>query len=224
MACFVLIPGAGGAAWYWHRVVPLLKAEGHDVLAIELPADDEKAGLNDYADLVARALPKRGRVILVAHSLGGFTAPLVCARRSVDMLVLVNAMIPNPGETAEAWGDITGSEAARKNAAKRHGYSLKFEEHTYFFHDVPHALVKESAAHEHDEAPISFSTPCDFQAWPDIPTHVLVGKGDRLFPAEFQERIARERLHLGVDLVDGGHLMHLSNPEGVASHLLAHSA
>jgi hypothetical protein len=23
---FVLIPGAGGSAWYWHRLVPELKA------------------------------------------------------------------------------------------------------------------------------------------------------------------------------------------------------
>jgi hypothetical protein len=28
MSTFVLIPGAGGAAWYWHRVVPELRARG----------------------------------------------------------------------------------------------------------------------------------------------------------------------------------------------------
>jgi hypothetical protein len=33
----------------------------------------------------------------------GFTAPLVCARESVSMLIFVNAMIPSPGETAGAW-------------------------------------------------------------------------------------------------------------------------
>jgi pimeloyl-ACP methyl ester carboxylesterase len=42
---FVLIPGAGGAAWYWHRVVPLLQAAGHDAIAVDLPADDPAAGL-----------------------------------------------------------------------------------------------------------------------------------------------------------------------------------
>jgi len=42
---FVLIPGAGGSAWYWHRVVPLLRAAGHEAAAVDLPGDDEGAGL-----------------------------------------------------------------------------------------------------------------------------------------------------------------------------------
>lgn len=46
MATYVLIPGAGGAAWYWHRVEPKLRALGHDVVAVDLPGDDESAGLN----------------------------------------------------------------------------------------------------------------------------------------------------------------------------------
>jgi hypothetical protein len=33
---FVLIPGAGGTAWYWHRVVPLLRAAGHEATAVDL--------------------------------------------------------------------------------------------------------------------------------------------------------------------------------------------
>jgi pimeloyl-ACP methyl ester carboxylesterase len=35
----VLVPGAGGVAWYWHRVIPLLRAAGHDALAVDLPGD-----------------------------------------------------------------------------------------------------------------------------------------------------------------------------------------
>ena len=45
MATYVLIPGAGGDAWYWHRVVPELEARGHDVVAVDLPAADEFGGL-----------------------------------------------------------------------------------------------------------------------------------------------------------------------------------
>jgi hypothetical protein len=37
MATFVLIPGAGGAAWCWHRVVAELTARGHDAIAVGLP-------------------------------------------------------------------------------------------------------------------------------------------------------------------------------------------
>jgi pimeloyl-ACP methyl ester carboxylesterase len=223
MARFVLIPGAGGEAWYWHRVVPLLQAAQHEAIAVDLPGDDEQAGLDAYAQIVSAAMGPRDGVILVAHSLGGFTVPLVCARHHVDMLVFVNAMLPEPGESAEAWGDNTGSAQARKSAAKKQGYSPEFDDATYFFHDVPADLVRESASHQRAEAPIAFSNPCRFDAWPSIPKHVLVGKHDRLFPEAFQARVARERLHLGIETLTGGHLLMLSNPQGLAERLLAYA-
>ena len=42
------MPGAGGRAWYWHRVVPLLA----DAVAVDLPAEDPRAGLAAYADAI----------------------------------------------------------------------------------------------------------------------------------------------------------------------------
>ncbi len=56
MSRFVLIPGAGGAAWYWHRVVPLLEAAGHVAIAVDFPADDEGAGLPAYTELTLAAI------------------------------------------------------------------------------------------------------------------------------------------------------------------------
>src|SRR5207253_11147499 len=99
-------------ASYWHRVVPLLEQVGHEAIAVDLPGDDESAGLSVYTDCALRALGERQDVVLVASSLGGFTAPLVCAQVPVRTLVFVNAMIPLPGETAGEWWGNTGSEAA----------------------------------------------------------------------------------------------------------------
>jgi pimeloyl-ACP methyl ester carboxylesterase len=79
-ASFVLIPGAGGMAWYWHRVAALLETAHNEAIAVDLPANDANAGLKEYTDIVLRATGRRSGVILVAQSLGGFTAPLVCAR------------------------------------------------------------------------------------------------------------------------------------------------
>jgi pimeloyl-ACP methyl ester carboxylesterase len=209
-------------AWYWHRVVPLLQYAGHEAIAVDLPGNDEHAGLDDYAELVVRAVGERDRVILVAQSLGGFTAPLVCARRAVNMLVLVNAMIPNPGETAGDWWGHTGSLEARASAAERHGYGVEFDLATYFLHDVPEDVIREGDSHQRPEAKIVFTQPCRFDAWPDVPTKVLAGKDDRFFPKDFQARIARERLHRDIDEIDGGHLVALSNPHGLADRLLAY--
>jgi pimeloyl-ACP methyl ester carboxylesterase len=64
-----------------------------------------------------------------------------------------------------------------------------------------------------------FEDPWPLAAWPDVSTRVLTGRDDRLFPAEFQRRIALERLGLEPDLVPGGHLAALSRPVELADAL-----
>jgi pimeloyl-ACP methyl ester carboxylesterase len=159
-------------------------------------------------------------VVLVAQSLGGFTAPLVCARAHVRMLVFVNAMIPTPGETAGEWWDNTGAISARIANAQRAGYSSDFDLATYFLHDVPPELIEQGEARQYPEADIVFAEPCRFDAWPDVPIHVIAGRDDRFFPIDFQRRVAQERLQVEIDQLDGGHLLALSNPRGLADLLL----
>jgi len=221
MTSFVLIPGAGGVAWYWHRAVPLIRAAGHEPIAVDLPGDDRRAGLATYADIVIRAIAERSDVVLVAQSLAGFTAPLVCARVPVRMVVFVNAMIPKPGETAGAWWDATGAVEAREQAAALRGYAKEFDVGTYFLHDVPQDVLRTAPEQPRQEAEIVFREPCRFERWPDVPTHVLVGRDDRFFPIEFQRHVARERLGKEVEEIPGGHLVALSNAEGLTERLLA---
>jgi pimeloyl-ACP methyl ester carboxylesterase len=169
----VLVPGAGGMAWYWHRMVPLIRGAGHEAIAVYLPGDDKRAGLAAYADIVIRAIAGRREVILVAQSLAGFTAPLVCVRAPVRMLVFVNAMIPKPGETAGAWWGATGAIAAREKAAARRGYAREFDVATYFLHDVPQDVLRTGPEQPREEADTVFGEPFRFERWPDIPIHVL---------------------------------------------------
>jgi len=219
MSVFVLVPGAGGAAWYWHRVVPELRARGHEAVAVDLPGADESAGLPEYADAVAEAIGGRHDVVLVAQSMGGFTAPVVCARIPVRLLVLVNAMIPLPGETPGAWWDNTGWEPARIAAARAGGYPAEFDLATYFLHDVSAEIVATGEGHNFPEADIAFGQPCAIERWPEVPTQVLAGRDDRFFPLEFQRRIAGERLGAAVDSVPGGHLVALSRPAELTDQL-----
>jgi len=219
-ALFVLIPGAGGMAWEWHRIVPLLEKARHEAIAIDLPADDPRAGLRDYADIVVRAIGTRTNVVLVAQSLGGFTAPLVCARAPVRMLILVNAMIPSPGETAGAWWQNTRSADCRVMAAQSRGYSTTCDVATYFLHDVPKAVLRTGPARQRDQAESIFEEPCRFERWPGIPIHVIASAQDRFFPLEFQQRIARERLGKETRVLPGGHLVALARPEELAEELL----
>jgi pimeloyl-ACP methyl ester carboxylesterase len=221
MATFVFIPGAGGVAWYWHRVVPLLEEAQHEAIAVDLPGDDAGAGLSVYADRVLEAIGGR-HVVLVAQSLGSFTAPLVCERVQVRMLVFVNAMIPLPGETPGEWWANTGSEVARIASAQHGGYSPTFNLTTYFLHDVPTEIIEQGEARERPEADIVFSEPCRFKTWPAVPIHVIAGRDDRFFPIDFQRRLTQERLHVTVDNLPGGHLLALSNPRGLTEQLLSY--
>jgi hypothetical protein len=43
-----------------------------------------------------------------------------------------------------------------------------------------------------------------------------------MFPLEFQRRIARQRLGLEVDEIDGGHMVAMSNPTELAGRLEAY--
>jgi pimeloyl-ACP methyl ester carboxylesterase len=207
-------------ASYWHRVALLLQQSHQEPISIDLPGDDVSASLSDYADIVVRGIGKRANVILVAQSLGGFTAPLVCARAAARMLVFVNAMIPLPGETAGDWWGNTDAEQARVAAARRGGYSTEFDPQTYFLHDVPEAALRAGPARQREQSEAIFQYPCQFERWPQIPIHVIASADDRFFPLEFQRRVARERLHKDVEVVPGGHLVALSHPEELVDLLL----
>ncbi|GAA4878225.1 alpha/beta fold hydrolase [Serinicoccus chungangensis] len=202
------MPGAGGQAWDWHRLVPLLD----DAVAVQLPAEDDTAGLAAYADaVVAAAGVDPGPVVVVGHSMGGLSAPLVCDRLDVHRLVLLNAMIPAPGESGAQWWSGSGHSEVDIG---------EFDEVEHFYHDLPPDVRAQALARpEPGQSETPFTEPWPLDAWPDVPTQVLAGAEDRLFPVPFQRRLARERLGLGVTVVPGGHMAALSRPEELAAVL-----
>jgi pimeloyl-ACP methyl ester carboxylesterase len=226
---FLLVPGAGGRGWYWHLVVAELLRRGYRAVAVDLPGADPAAGLPEYRDLIVSAACAFGRpVTLVAQSLGGFSAPLACEHVPVARLVLVNAMIPRPGETAGEWWDNVGWHAEAQAAADRDGRPAVdvSDLDTLFYHDLPASLVEvmrsdpEAAA----EGPAIFAQPWPLAAWPDVPTEVLSGRDDRFFPFPLQQRVARQRLGLESGEIPGGHLAALSHPAALAGQITRASA
>ena len=230
MSTYVLIHGAASDAWYWHRVAPLLEARGHTVVAPDLPSDDDTCGLAAYTDTVVRAVCDPHRrpkpLIVVAQSMGGFTAPLVADKIPVDLLVLLNAMIPLPRERLGGWWDRTGFEQARREILEREGRASasdgepEFDAMRDFFHDVPEDVVRaafDRGARRQSSRPFEETWPLD--AWPPVRTRVLFSRDDRFFPADFMRRAARERLGIVPDEMPGGHLVALSRPEELVERL-----
>ncbi|MGY0196860.1 alpha/beta fold hydrolase [Leptothrix sp. BB-4] len=141
-APIVLVHGAWGGAWIWRRVLAPLRAAGHEVHAVTLTGDGDRAHLRhagirlkDHVDDVValvRAEELDG-VILVGHSYGGMVVTGAADRLSavasgnvrglVRGIVYVDAMVPLPGE---GWGEQHAPEvvAARTAAARAHDHAL----------------------------------------------------------------------------------------------------
>jgi pimeloyl-ACP methyl ester carboxylesterase len=226
---YVLVPGAGGSAWYWHLVEPRLRRGGNDAVSVSLPAADDTAGLPEYADAVVRAIGKRNRrhLVLVAQSLAGFIAPIVCNQVPVALLVLVNAMIPKAGETPSRWWANTRHDEAKRQQNVRDGRpaDAEFDPLIDFFHDVPQPVIDEAWSRGAPrQSETVFGSPCLFDMWPAVPTRVLIGRDDRFLPAALQRRVAAERLGITPDVMPGGHLVALSRPAELAERLSGYAA
>src|SRR4029453_16516838 len=152
---------------------------------------------------------RRSGLVLVAQSLAGFTAPLVCAARPVDVLVLLNAMIPRPGETGNDWWTNTGSGEGMRGYPRAVGLSPAeaTAPRILYFHDVPDEVVDEAFSRgEPRQSMTPMGQPWPLGAWPNVPTRVLAGRDDRLFPLEFQRRVAAERLGIEAHEAPGCHI------------------
>ena len=220
MATYVLIHGAADSGWFWHLLEAELRTRVHDVVAPDLPCDDDSAGLAEYTDTVVGAVGDRTGLIVVAQSFGGFTAPLVCDRVPVDLLVLLAGMVPAPGERPEDWLANTGYADARREQAEREGPPPE-DDIGLFYHDVPADLAAEALRRGRHQSDTPGRQPWPLPAWPDVPTRFLLCRDDRLFPAEFMRRVARERLGITADEIDGSHCVALSRPAELAARLEA---
>ncbi|GAA3628380.1 alpha/beta fold hydrolase [Lentzea roselyniae] len=210
MTTFAIVHGAGDVGWSWHLVAEALQAEGHTVIAPDLPTEDESKDLTDWASTVVDALPSTSDVVVVGHSFGGLVAPLVAAEINASALVLVTAMLPRPGEAPGDWWTNTGYTDS----------GLEDQ----FWHDVPPHLAEESQKRERDMSETAMSKPWPLDAMPAVPTHFILCTEDRFFTPEFMRRVVADRL--GVESVElaAGHCAQLSKPTELAALLATYAA
>ncbi|MEO8329644.1 MAG: alpha/beta fold hydrolase, partial [Candidatus Nanopelagicales bacterium] len=134
---------------------------------------------------------------------------------TMKLLVLVAPMIASPGE---APADYLSSTKYEDEARELCGN-----------HRLVHAGCPAGTGRRGVKAgtqPVGCATgePSPLQARPDVPTRVLICRDDRLFPPSFLRRIARERLGITPDEMDGGHTPALSRPHELAERLDAYAA
>jgi len=210
MATFAFIHGAGDVGWYWHLVEAELRALGHHTVAPDLPIEDDEAGLAEYAAAVVDAIRDRRDVVVVAQSFGGYVAPIVADRIDARLIVLVAAMVPSPGESADEMFANTRWEPEQLADSS---------EQSVFYHDVPGELVDEALSRGRRQSDTPGREPWPLRAWPDVLTRFILCRNDRFFPARWLRPVVRDRLGIEPAEIDSGHCPALSRPRELAGLL-----
>jgi pimeloyl-ACP methyl ester carboxylesterase len=226
MSTFVLIHGSADVGASWRLVERELRKKGHDTVAPDLPCDDNSAGLKEYAAAAVHAIGRRKKnLIVVGHSYGGFTAPLVAERCGADAIVLVAAMVPVPGEAPKDYWKNTGhSRAVKKQAAIDHGLTGHPDPLVQYYHDVPQKLAAQAMRSERSESTTAYESPWPLKRWPRVLTKFVLCTEDRLFPSDYMRRVVADRLGIVPDEIAAGHYVVLSRPKALAALLDSYAA
>lgn len=227
MAIFVLIHGAWHGAWCWSAVVSELDAIGHDAVAVELPCADPATTFSDYAEVVANALEDgAGGVRLVAHSMGGMTAPLVAAQRPVAEIALVCALIPEPGRSysdRRAAGEpLHPPELGPGLAVDDQGRTHWTDEQAAIrdlYGDCDPEAARAAVRQLRPQSTAAYREECPLQSLPAVRYRYLLCTDDRIVAPAWSRHAARERLGVEATEWNGGHSPMLAQPGRLARWL-----
>lgn len=225
MTTFALVHGAYHGRHCWDLLVRELAVRGHVGLAMDLPCDDPDAGVDDYADAVVDVLADAGPdVVVVGHSMGGLTIPVVAARMPVQRLVFLAAFVTDPGKTI---GDTLAANANAINPAmvsagvdngNGTGSMPAAAALELFYEDCPVDIAEWAVGMLRAQGSKIATEPLPLEAWPTVPMTYIACQDDRTFTIDFQRTLAKTH---GMDLVElpGSHSPFLARPSDLADIL-----
>lgn len=227
MTTLGLVHGAWHGAWCWQRLLPELEARGHRAVAVDLPCDDPTAGCLRYAEVVDQALPRTDDLVLVGHSLGGLTIPLVAARRPVRALVYLCAVLPAFGRSLE--DQVAGDPSLYATGYATHAGRVTHQDGStswadaaaadVFYHDCPAEDTRWAWTRLRRQSRAPRREPCPLTAWPQTERFYILCGEDRAIAPAWSRRVARERLSVEPHELPGSHSPFLSRPAALAALL-----
>lgn len=226
MTHFILVHGACHGAWCWRDIVPALTAQGHSVSAIDLPGrGGGVAGLSlaDQADAVLSAYD--GRAVLVGHSAGGLAISAAAERAPdrVARLIYVAALIPGDGDTVGGlMGALTGERAEVRFKRAEDKLSYLFDTDgagPALYNGADQATMDWALERICFEPSAPHRDPIALGAnFAGIDKACVICDQDRVIPAVDQARMAQGITN--IRHLDTGHSPFLSDPAGLAAHLI----
>ncbi|GAA1033368.1 MULTISPECIES: alpha/beta fold hydrolase [Amycolatopsis] len=223
---FVLIHGAWHGPWCWERVSEHLIARGHEVICPSLPCDNAEAGQDEYLAVIEDALRGRSDVVLVAHSMSGMVAPLATGNPAVRSLILLAALLREPGTALSDDGAAPLAEPLQKavaNAVVNESGCVVLapaDATEVLYHDCAPADAADAVSRLRPSANTVGQQIC-----PDLPqrrvsTTYVSCRDDRAVNCDWNAARAKELLDAEVCEIDGGHSPFWSAPEQFAALLL----
>ena len=219
MTIFGLVHGAWHGAWCWDLVAAELRGRGHEPVAVDLPIEDPTAGGEAYAETVLAALgPYHGEIVLVGHSLGGLTVPLVADRRPVRRMVFLAALLAQPGcsfdETHAVEPDILMPGLGAGQIAGPDG-STQWQPQAAIatmYPDAPPALAEWAAQRlRHQYWRVSREV-APLPAWPRGEVQVIACANDAVVNSDWVRRSAKVRFGADARVIAGDHSPFLARP------------
>lgn len=228
MTTFALIHGAWHGGWAFDRLSEELRSRGHDAVAPDLPCEDLDAGAARYADVVGEAVDGRGDdVIVVGHSLGGVTAPLLAERRPVRHVVFLCGLVPTPGRPLSdrfSDPDLFLPGPAERTTRRDDGLSYWLSEQdaiAAMYADCDATVAAAAARRLRGQAPLPSRENSPLAGWPDVPTSSIICTEDLMVGPAWSRRVAAEELGVAPIELPGSHSPMLSRPAVLADALVA---
>jgi pimeloyl-ACP methyl ester carboxylesterase len=226
MTVIALVHGAFLGGWCWDLVRPELEARGHSVVTMDLPSEERTAGPARYAETVVGATGNAGDdLVVVGHSLGGLTIPLVATARPIRRLVFLAAFIPQPGRAfTDQFNDegmFPPSEESSWPLSDEGGLMRWPPERMIpaLCPDAPPEVAAWAGAHSRRQSRAPHQEVCPMTAWPQVPSSYILCLNDSQVGVEWARRAAQERLGTTAVELPGDHMPMLGRPYDLAAAL-----
>jgi pimeloyl-ACP methyl ester carboxylesterase len=233
VATFVLVHGAFHGGWCWERLIPLLVARGHTVLAPTLPAVDTsktapESVVKAWGRFVANVVSQQSRgIILVGHSRGGIVISQAAHEvpDKIAGLVYLTATLIPAGRSIQDVNDTIGAgivpELELERTADGESLLCPQDQLTPMFYGRTSPEWVDRVRTSISPEPIgAFLAPVEFsEAARAIPRAYIECTDDRILPLAYQRRMQRALPCSPVLSIDSDHSPFFSAPEALADAL-----
>ena len=224
-ATVVLIHGAWHSSKCWHKLIPLLEAQGHKVLAPDLPGHglndtpSNKISLKSYSRFVSQLInSEEENVILVGHSMAGMVISQVAEMipEKIDQLIYICAFLPQNRQSVfdlMALEDSSEIQQALVMSSDKRSCTIKEDSIAALFYgqcsNTDLSFVMESFA---PQASLPLANKVKLgQAYNSVKRNYICCRDDRVIPLSQQQAMLAKQACTRVLTLDSDHSPFLSN-------------